>query len=177
MRFSVKPSPDAAIVYCGTMAVHRTLLGWIFAQASRMFGRPIVANGGENVPVDVSLRSLRDGGVLWTRLYHFAEREPIAAASIKRFSACDGLIEYSTRGLGMRLSVTEEGGSLHFRSVGHFVEFGRVRLPLPNGMTPGDLHVEHRDEGGGRFRFRLTVRHPIFGLTFLQDGIFQEKES
>jgi hypothetical protein len=178
-RFSVKPAPDRAIRYTGTMSVRRSFAGWFFAQAARLFGRPIVGGIGEGVPVQVSLRLHADGGVIWTRRYYFAEAHVAVASSIKRFNQRDGLIEYSTRGLGMHLRVTEQDGGLHFQSLGHFLQLGRMRIPIPDLLTPGMLQVEHRDEGCRRFRFRLTVRHSFWGVTFFQDGIFgpQEHES
>jgi hypothetical protein len=174
-RFSVKPAVDARIIYRGTMQVERSGMGWVFAQAAKLFGRPVVSGRGANVPVDVTLSGHADGGVIWTRRYLFAGRPPITASSIKRFNPRDGLVEYSTGGLGMRLLVTEADGGLHFDSVCHFIQIGTARIPLPHWITPGAVHVEHRDEGHGRFRFRMTVRHPVWGQTFFQDGIFEQE--
>ncbi len=176
MRFSVKPMAGSQIAYRGVMRVRRSPVGWAFAQAARLFGRPIVAGKGDLVPVAVTLRAHPDGGVEWTRTYRFDGRTPVSAASIKRYDARDGLVESATGGFGMRLRVTEESGGLHFRGAGYFLRFWGIRAPLPDWAGPGALHVEHRDEGPDRFRFRLTIRHPVFGLTFLQDGVFQDQE-
>jgi hypothetical protein len=38
------------------------------------------------------------------------------------------------------------------------------------------MHVLHEACAGDEVRFRLEVRHPVFGLTFLQDGLFRQME-
>jgi len=75
----------------------------------------------------------------------------------------------------MSLQAFARNGALIFRSKRYFLEFDLFRLPLPLLLTPGVSEVAHIDQGGGRFRFRLTMRHPLFGLTILQDGIFSEE--
>ena len=41
-------------------------------------------------------------------------------------------------------------------------------------ILPADatLAQQHRDLGGGRFRFTLEIRHPLWGRTFRQAGEF-----
>ena len=60
---------------------------------------------------------------------------------------------------------------------GYFWALGRWRLRLPDWLTPGVLHVVHSDEGQGRFRFRISVVHPLLGETFFQDGVFESQRS
>jgi hypothetical protein len=45
---------------------------------------------------------------------------------------------------------------------------------VPQLLTPGTCRVEHRDEGPGHFRFTLSMRHPVWGTTFHQTGVFAD---
>ena len=40
--------------------------------------------------------------------------------------------------------------------------------------TPGTCRVSHRDLGDGRFRFTLSMVHPLWGRTFHQTGVFAD---
>jgi hypothetical protein len=177
-RFSWKPMPGGAIRYQGVMAVVRcSLVGAVIARLCRLIGTPLAPYGGDDVPATVTLRAADRGGIVWERLYHFAGRPAIRCLSVKRASAEEGLLECVGGGIGMWLSLAESGGALHFRSTGYFWRRGPWRLAIPSWFTPGVLHVVHADLGGGRFRFRILVRHPLFGETFFQDGIFAAERS
>jgi hypothetical protein len=177
-RFGAKPAPGAAIRYTGQMSVVRaSRAGWLMAQACRLLGTPLAPHRGADVPVVVTLRLDRDGsGIVWERAYRFPGRAPLRCVSVKRATP-EGLIECVGRGVGMWLKLTEDKGELHFRSTGYFWRCGKRRLAMPGWLTPGEMHVVHADLGGGRFRFRIAVRHPLFGETFFQDGIFAEERS
>ena len=64
----------------------------------------------------------------------------------------------------------------HLTARRYLLQAGRWRLPLPALLTPGTCRVAHRAEGPGRFRFTLTMSHPVWGLTFHQDGVFAGPE-
>jgi len=70
------------------------------------------------------------------------------------------------------LEVFEFGRVLHFLSIAYFWRVGPCRIPIPTLLTPGRTHVLHLDEGQGRFRFVMGIRHPVLGLTFYQEGLF-----
>ena len=75
----------------------------------------------------------------------------------------------------LRISVEHE--ALLFRSVSYTVQIGRLRLTMPEWMTPGDLTVTHSDLGGGAFRFSLEIIHPRFGMLIRQSAVFREAAS
>ena len=97
--------------------------------------------------------------------------------SSKRFAGPTGLEEYVGFGVSMALRISVEQEALVFRSVGYSLQLGRLRLPLPRWLTPGDLTVTHRDLGGGAFRFTLEIIHPRFGLLIRQSAVFREAAS
>ena len=178
-RFRWKPALGAEIRYVGEMLVVRSSrLGWVMAQLCRLIGTPLAPHRGTHVPVTVTLSLDCDGvGVVWRRLYRFPGRRAVTCLSVKKATDAEGLIECVGGGIGMWLRLSERAGALHFRSTGYFCALGRWRLALPDWLTPGALTVVHRDEGRGRFRFVISVVHPLLGETFFQDGVFSSQRS
>lgn len=176
-RFGELPAPGRSARYAGRYSViRRSLVGWVFAQACRLIGTPLPAGAGRNVPALVTVaREAVGEGVVWRRAYRFRRGERVCT-TVKRHDAKAGLLECVGRRFGMVLRLSEEQGALHFRSIRFFWRLGRRRLTWPLWLSPGAMHVTHADLGRGRFRFLLNVRHPWFGETFHQDGIFQALE-
>ena len=165
----------APCVYAGRMSVRASWLGALFAHACRLIGTPLAPWVGEDVPVDVAVSAAPAGGVTWARSYRFEGRAPVGVSSRKVMSRA-GLLEVVRGGLGMRLVVREEAGALMFRSQGYVLQIGAWTLPLPGLLTPGEAWVEHRDLGGGAFRFSLRFVHPLAGETIFQSGVFHDPQ-
>lgn len=163
--------------YTGNLDAERSAIGWLFALIAGPLGRPLPSRAGRAVPAEVRVR--QDGpGVTWERWLLEPGRAAVRVCSTK-LPGPDGTVLERTRGvlglgLVMRLDVAEEGGGIVFRSRGYALVLGRLRLPLPGLLTPGCCTVEHRAEGPGRFRFTLTMDHPVWGRTFRQSGVFAD---
>lgn len=173
-RFSVRPVGDGRIRYRGRMSrVELSIMGWCFAQACRLIGTPLAPYRGQDVPMEIELGEVADpAGVAWRRTYFFAHRPAFTVVSTKSHGLSGGLTEHIGSGFSMRLKLAEESGSLVFRSVGYDMRlFGRF-LQIPNWLTPGVTTVAHEQLSGDRFRFVLSVRHPVLGQTIYQEGEF-----
>jgi len=176
-RFAWLPEPGRPRVFRGRFSVVRhSFVGWIFARLCRAVGQPLPLRQGVDVPARVVVLRTADGvGVEWRRHYGFAgggER----CSTVKRPGGDRRLLECVGRHFGMELALSEEAGALHFRSTRFFVALGRRRLTWPLLLSPGAMHVLHEAGEQADFRFRLEVRHPLFGVTFLQDGRFRQTE-
>ena len=158
----------------GAMDVRMNWLGWLFAQAGRLFGAPLAPRPGEAVPVCVLVRRDPNGGVHWERIYAYPGRAPLSIVSMKLVTPDGALLEVTRGGIGMRLTLGVEAGALTFRSSSYFWRIGRWLAPLPLLLTPGRCTVVHRDLGDGRFRFSLGFRHPLAGETIVNAGDFQD---
>ena len=99
---------------------------------------------------------------------------PQVIHSAKRFSGPTGLEEYVGFGISMALKVSVGHDALVFTSAGYAVRLGRLRLTLPDWLTPGELTVIHTDLGCGLFRFTLEIVHPRFGRLLRQSAVFRE---
>jgi len=179
-RFAWLPAPGRPRVFRGRFqVVRRSAVGWAMAWLARAAGQPLPLGQGDEVPARVVVARCADGGVEWRRHYAFANAGE-RCSTVKRKGE-GHLLECVGRRFGMELALSEEAGALHFRSTRFFLAlFGR-RLTWPLLLSPGRMHVLHEAgpsaaEGEDDFRFRLEVRHPLFGLTFLQDGRFRQME-
>lgn len=175
-RFSTRLAPAAVLLYAGTVLETRlSRAGQLLAFLARVIGAPLPLDdgmaGGATVAV---MENARLGGQSWTRTYARAGRFPQVIHSAKRFAGPTGLEEHVGGGIGMSLTVAEEGGALVFRSVGYFLAVGRLRVSLPAILTPGAMEIVHRDEGGGTFLFTLTLAHPRLGVLIRQVARFRE---
>jgi hypothetical protein len=169
-------------VYTGTMTLHATFAGKWVERLCRLVGSPLPPPHATPLMATVRVEPDRaTGGSRWTRLYEFPSRA-VAITSVKALDRDGTLVERLAYGLRLRLVVSVRDGALCFDSSGYYVEspgwrwrgrrHGAWRLALPSWFLPGRTCVAHRDLGGGRFRFTMTVRHTLLGDLFSHDGVF-----
>jgi Domain of unknown function (DUF4166) len=174
-RFGEQLEP---VEYRGTFEIVRaSRLGRLIARVARLLGTPVATRTGTQVRALV--RVCREAaGVTWTREYRWPRGRPCVVRSTKIIDPLEGLIERLPVRLAMPLDVFERERALNFVSRGYYFDLGRGRngrrrkLWLPDWLSPGVTHVEHRDEGQGWFRFTMTVTHPRLGELFYQTGRF-----
>ncbi len=166
------------VTYEGEMDVRSNFIGTIFAALLTPFGRPLPFVPADSYPASVKVSpDTKTNGVIWRRDFmRPGSKTPIRVESVKQLGADGNLLECVRKGplggIGMGLRVYEQGGALNFSSQHYFISWGRIKLPVPTWLTPGETLVEHIDEGAGNFRFRLTMTHPWFGNTVHQEGVF-----
>ena len=175
-RFSRRLAPGDVAFYVGEVLQTRlSRAGRILSFLARAIGAPLplddAAGGGATVAV---MENEGLGGQSWTRTYARKGRFPQVIHSAKCFAGRTGLEERVGGGIGMSLSVSEEGGALVFRSAGYFFAVGRIRIGLPRALMPGDMEIVHEDEGDGGFLFKLTLRHPRLGVLVQQTARFRD---
>jgi hypothetical protein len=178
-RFSKRLADGKTVVYVGEIdEACFSRIGWWLAQVARVIGGPLPTVAETQVPMIVAVtEDAATRGQIWTRIYARRHGFPQVIHSSKRFAGPTGLEEYVGYGVSMALRISVEHEALLFRSVGYAVQIGRLRLPLPEWLTPGDLTVTHADLGGGAFRFSLEIVHPRFGPLIRQSAVFREAAS
>lgn len=173
-RFAPSHAPA---LYPGTLTTRFSRIGALFARIGAWLGRPLPLRAGQGIPAEVHVRP-GAGGVVWERWLLEPGRSAVCVRSTKYANTNGGVCERTDRLLGMSLHVTVEGGALVFTSQGYFLALSRTgrRLPLPGLITPGRCQVTHAPAGPGRFRFTLSMTHPLWGTTVTQDGIFHDAQ-
>lgn len=176
-RFAVGHGPAR---YAATMRFERSAIGGVFALLAAPFRSPLprhggLRHGGVALPVVVDVRP-EGAGVVWSRRIGAAG----VVRSVKSAGPGGTVLERTDGGLGMVLDVSVEGAALVFTSRSFFLAVGaggRWRVPIPAWLTPGRCRVEHRAVDAERFRFTLTMTHPLWGTTFRQSGLFTTLET
>ena len=152
------------------------LCALLLAAVCRLVGEPLVAEVGHGIPSHVRVFRDAHGGTVWERAYRFPGRPTRTVRSAKRLDRDGSLLVCLGFGMHMQRPVQEVDGELQFLSTGYFWKVLGLRVPLPRRWFPGETRVVHQDHGGGRFRFLLTIHHPLFGELVHQDGMFSEQE-
>lgn len=152
--------------------------GRALALLSRLFGRSLCPKTGRHIVTKIDVAGeAGDTSGTWNRSYLLPAGRRYTVTSVKRFDPRDGLLECLGRGFVMRLDLKAQPDALHFVSVGYAWHAGPVKISLPRLLSPGDTHVIHRELGGGRFRFTLSIVHPWLGELAFQEGDFFEREA
>ncbi len=175
-RFSKCLAPGEALLFRGrVVATELSLAGRMMAFLARAIGAPLPLTDGATGPAFVALvEDERLGGQSWTRIYVRPGRFPQTIHSAKRFRGPTGLEEYVGYGIGMALRVTVEDAALVFRSDHYFFGVGSWRWRWPKLLEPGRMEITHREEGDGRFSFRLALMHPLLGRVVHQLACFRD---
>ncbi len=161
------------VTYAGHMDLRCSWIGHLYAALARVLGGPLTHLNTNALPTTVRVSDNGQGGVVWERCFHTgAEGQDRIVRSTKEVDADGGLLERTDGGLSMALDVFEEGGRLVFRSRRFWLVWGHLRMGVPALLTPGTCRVVHSDLGEGRFRFTLSMVHPLWGETFHQTGVF-----
>ena len=154
--------------FVGTMELRRSRVGAAFAALARAAGAPLPLRNAVGASCAVSVWA-EGGGIVWERrIGHQVVR------SVKSAGPAGTVLERTQGGLGMVLDVAVEDEAVVFRSRSFFWVIGRWRVPVPALLTPGRCVVAHRAIDAARFRFTLSMTHPLWGTTFMQDGIFTD---
>lgn len=162
----------AQVVYRGVLTVRHSWLGALFAWAAAPLGQPLLSRNRKDIETEVHVYPDGKGGVVWERWLLEAGQPANCVRSTKALGRSGGLEERTDRGLGMELDVFAADGALVFQSRRYFLQLGRFRVPLPSWATPGTCRVTHSNLSAELFRFTLEMRHPLWGTTFQQRGVF-----
>lgn len=165
------------VTYRGVMEeVYASKFGKILANIFRVIGSPLAIHSGTNIPTTVRVYSNEKlGGMTWDRFYFFPDDKVDRVKSTKCIRQSSGLIEVVGFGFGMFLKLSEKNRALNFESQGFFWGFGRVKIAIPDLLTPGKTTVTQSAERNNRFKFTLDVEHKFFGKLFRQVGYFAEQ--
>jgi len=129
----------------------------------------------QQAPVSIQVFSDPDQDVIYKqRLYYLKPNKPVSFTSKMRATADQFLLEYVGAGLGMELSLQVQNGELHFHSRRYFWELFSKRWSLPHHLTPGKTWLVHRNIDQQRFAIYIEIKHPWWGITFIQEGVFTE---
>ncbi len=170
--------PDTPVEYSGVMSeISASFAGKLFALMGKLFGSPLLLHSGIDIPIEVVVYKKPEcADIFKKRTYYFPNRSPVIVETRMHLTKTGGFIEYADLGMGMMMNLNARNGVLYFYGQQYVLNIGIGLLPIPTWLSPGIAVVEHSDYGVNQFRVRIEMRHPWFGVTFVQDGVFQEKK-
>ncbi len=129
---------------------------------------------GSSVPVAVcNWADDREPDVLrWHRRFHFPGKGEMVFDSRMVYAGGSEVIEYVRGGLGIRMRVTVDDGSLVFRGTCFRWDVSRISLPLPEWLMPGKAVIRESGISDTEFEMDFRMRHPMLGPTFTYSGRF-----
>ncbi|MYN40523.1 DUF4166 domain-containing protein [Duganella sp. FT109W] len=176
-RFDKNPLPGKPLYYTGTLSeLSCSRVGRLLGYLSMPFVKgALMPYNDADFPVDIQVYS-RDNcaWIFKERTYRLHARKPVMFTSYMAESPQGDVLEYVGMGLGMKLVLAVRDGNLHFESDGYFWQLFGLRIPLPDVLTPGKTFLRHRNNSANQFDIHIEIRHPLFGTTFTQAGIFRE---
>jgi hypothetical protein len=176
-RFDRNPLPGKPIDYTGELSeLTCSRLGMLLGYLTMpMIKGALLPFNDKDFPVDIQVYSKENcASIFKQRIYRLHGRKPVQFTSYMSESSKGEVLEYVGMGLGMKLLLDVRDGNLHFESDGYFWELFGVRIALPGLITPGKTFLCHRNNSANQFDIRIEIRHPLFGTTFTQAGVFRE---
>ena len=176
-RFDKNPAPGKPLYYRGELSeLTASRVGKLLAYLTMpLIQGALMPYDDASFPVDIQVYSKENSPAIFKqRIYRLNGRKPVQFTSFMRESRKGEVMEYVGMGLGMKLVLDVRDGNLHFESDGYFWEVFGVRIPLPSVLTPGKTFLRHRNQSPEQFDIRIDIRHPWFGTTFTQVGVFRE---
>lgn len=174
-RFNGRPVHRAFYGLMGTVRLSPG--GRVLALITRLFGRALCTSAGRDMVTMIDVGGSGDQAGVWLRRYLMPGGRAFTVRSIKRFDPEHGLLECLGHGIVMELDLDAEPDVLHFTSRAYAFHGAGLHIRLPRALWPGRTRVSHRELGGGRFRFTLSIVHPWFGELVFQEGDFFERET
>lgn len=176
-RFDKNPLPGKPLRYQGRLSeLTCSRLGRLLGYLSMPFIKgALMPYTDAEFPVDIEVYSKPNcASIFKQRIYRLNRRRPVMFTSFMAESEKGEVLEYVGMGLGMKLLLSIREGNLHFESDGYFWDVLGIRIPLPGLITPGKTYLCHRNNSANQFDIRIEIRHPLFGTTFTQAGVFRE---
>lgn len=176
-RFDKNPLPGKPLNYTGQLGeLTCSTLGRVLGYLTMpMIQGALMPYNDADFPVDIQVYSKENCAAIFKqRIYRLNGRRPVQFTSFMQESSKGEVLEYVGMGLGMKLVLAVRDGNLHFESDGYFWELFGWRMPLPGLLTPGKTFLCHRNNSANQFDIRIEIRHPLFGTTFTQAGVFRE---
>lgn len=133
----------------------------------------LVFRRGINVHTRVEKTGSTDNLLHWRRTMTYRDGKTAHFRSQMAYVADHELIETIGYGFCLRLKIDVSNGDLIYRSKGHFWQWGRIRLTIPDWLLLGSATISEQALSDDEFYLDFTIRHPWWGETYSYRGSFR----
>ena len=174
-HYDITPGREQQVVMTGTMTrIDHSWIAKLFLLPGRVFGA-LIPYRGTDIPATVENRTREDDtrGMSWYRRFQFPRHPETVFQSYMVYAEADEIIEYVRFGLGIRMKLSVEQGSLIYSSTGYQWDIGRWSLRFPTWLILGAGRIRETGLSDTGFEMDFEMRHPLFGRTFSYAGRFE----
>jgi len=153
--------------------INHSFLAKLLIPFGMLFGA-LVPYKGKDIPIEVNYHTKNvNGNIYWDRVFMFPGKRPYHFRSFMQPAKNNDVVEYVRFGVGMRLKVTAEQGSLVFRNNGYIWRVANICIPIPLHLIIGTAYIEECPIDSTRFSMKMELKHPLFGTLFQYRGKFR----
>lgn len=167
-------SSDKKMTLKGTMdEVWHSKIAGFFIFFSRFLGA-LVPFTGSNVPT-ITHNWLSEDNLkyFFRREFHFEKKRPLTFSSHMEYYKKDEIIEYVKFGVGIRMKLTVEDGTLVYTIIDYIQDLKYFKIHIPSVLLLGGGHIIEKQINANTIRVEFELTHPIFGKTFTYSGNFK----
>lgn len=178
-RFDADPVPGQPIFYDGVMTrIDCTRLGALLAWVCGFFTTGALCPWrGSDIPALIEVYKKPGSDAIYKkRRYDFPNGRSYLFESEMCCAPDYTLLEFVGGGFGMTIKVMERDRALFFTDGGYFWGNQRWRLRLPALLSPGKVELTHANLDRDRFTISIRITHPLFGVLFVQEGLFARRK-
>jgi len=131
----------------------------------------LIVRRGSGVHTRVQ-KTVADNPLHWQRTMTYIDGKTDTFHSQMAYCAEHELIETIRFGFGLRLTVEVSDGDLVYRSNGHYWQYGRCRITIPDWLLLGSATISEHALSEDEFHLDFTIKHPLWGVTYCYRGNF-----
>ncbi len=128
---------------------------------------------GQAARAEVDKAADANGELYWYRTMTYEDGKTDCFSSRMHYGADHELIESIGFGFGLRLSVSVVNGDLLYRGIGHFWQWGRICLNIPDCLLLGAASITEHAVSEDEFYLDFNIRHPWWGRSYYYRGRFR----
>lgn len=172
-HYQLQADQQSANVVTGTMHVSYPFFVWPMLFIARMMGGLIDLKGDNlDARVEKWVKADLSETLFWKRTLQAQNGKSTVFSSRMECQQGNELIEFVGGGFGLYLKLTVENNKLVYRSNGHLLQVGKLRIPIPDVFFLGHATIVETALSEQSFELDFKINHPLLGEIYSYGGVF-----
>lgn len=173
-HYTIQPMSSMATCLNGTLFVEYPAFMIPVIRVIRNLGGLVDGRGSQIETVVRKRARTSDSGLYWHRSLRYADGSETTFSSRMEYLQDNEIIEYIQFGVGVRLRLTEEAHDLVYRSHGHILRLGSIKIVFPDWLLLGSATIREHAVSDSGIELDFKIEHPLWGRTYAYRGVFSE---